>query len=92
MDITLQQQNDEFYFRSENEGVETGRIYFSESPNNAYVISHTHVHEAFKGQNIGKELVYAVAAYARKNGKKVVPRCSYAAKLFSRDEELKELL
>ena len=47
-------------------------------------ITHTLVPEAFRGQGVAKVLVDAAVAYARANGMKVKPTCSYVAAYFNK--------
>lgn len=54
-------------------------------------IVHTVVPEAIGGRGIAAALVEAALAYARANGLKVVPRCSYAAYYLSRHPQHADL-
>ena len=56
------------------------------------IIDHTEVDKAFGGKGLAKELVFAGAAYARENSKKIIPLCPYAKATFEKYEELQDLL
>jgi predicted GNAT family acetyltransferase len=53
----------------------------------ALVFDHTFVPESLRGQGIAEKLVEAGVAYARAQGLKVVPACSYVRRLFERHPE-----
>jgi predicted GNAT family acetyltransferase len=56
------------------------------------VITHTGVPEAIGGRGIASDLVKAAFEYARSNGYKVRPACSYAAAWAERHPEYSQLL
>jgi predicted GNAT family acetyltransferase len=55
-------------------------------------ITHTFVPPELRGQNIAGQLAKAAFDYARTEGFKVVPQCSYIAVYASRHAEAKALL
>jgi uncharacterized protein len=56
------------------------------------VLLHTEVPEALQGMGLAGQLVQAALAWAREQGLKVRPRCSYAAGYMSRRPETHDLL
>ena len=46
-----------------------------------WVIPHTEVDPAYGGQGIARRLIEEIIEAARREGKKIVPVCSYAAKM-----------
>jgi predicted GNAT family acetyltransferase len=48
-----------------------------------WVIYHTEVLPEYEGKSIAKRLVYRLLEAAEKEGMKVIPVCSYAAKVLS---------
>ena len=57
-----------------------------------WMIEHTVVDEAYQGQGLAKKVFFKVVQEARKQGKKIVPICSYAIHQFEKDESLKDVL
>ena len=55
-------------------------------------IDHTLVFEGFEGQGIARQLVLAAVAFARANGRKIVPICSYARAFLTRTEEYNDVI
>lgn len=58
----------------------------------AMVITHTGVPTALEGQGIGSKLTKTALDYARAEGYKVVPLCSFADAYIRRHPEYKDLL
>ena len=56
------------------------------------MIEHTVVDEVYQGQGLAKKVFLKVVQEARKQGKKIVPICSYAIHQFEKDESLKDVL
>ena len=52
-----------------------------EDADGRWVITHTEVDPAYGGQGIARRLIEEVIAAARRDGAKIVPLCSYAAKM-----------
>ena len=65
---------------------------FSKLGDNAIIIDHTGVPEAFRGQGIGLKLVERGVADARASGKKIIPLCPFAAAQFKRHPEWADVL
>lgn len=56
------------------------------------VIVHTEVPAAVAGRGIAGQLVRAAVLWAREQGLRVVPRCSYAEAYFGRHREFGDIL
>ncbi|GAA4322671.1 GNAT family N-acetyltransferase [Flaviaesturariibacter amylovorans] len=56
------------------------------------VIDHTEVSDALKGKNVGLQLVQSAVEYARTEGLKIVPVCSFARAMFDKKPELRDVL
>lgn len=90
MNTEIKQENNRFYI--EENGEMTAEIVFSPDGENTIVIEHTVVSEDLRGQGIGEKLVRKTVEYARKEGKKIHPQCSYASALFEKHEEFQDVL
>lgn len=69
-----------------------GFIDYEETGTDAITVSHTEVDPAYGGQGIGKTILLEVIDYARKNDLKIIPTCSYAQRVFEKNEELQDVL
>lgn len=56
------------------------------------IFDHTIVPPAIEGQGIGSQLAKHALDYARQNGKKVVPACSFVAHFMQKHAEYQDLL
>ena len=80
----------EFYVDEDGERVAKLQYFHSrEGEINAY---HTEVADSLAGKGVGKQLVSALAAYAREKNVKVHATCTYAHKIMSASDEYKDLL
>ena len=59
---------------------------------NKMSIDHTIVKKELEGQGIAGKLTDKAVEYAKENGYKIVPICSYAVRYFEKRPELKDLL
>lgn len=57
-----------------------------------WVIPHTEVDPAYGGQGIARRLIEEIIAAARREGRKIVPVCSYAAKMMRGKDEYSDVL
>jgi len=56
------------------------------------VINHTQVFDGYEGQGIARQMVMAAVDFARKNGRQIIPVCSYAKAVLTRTEEYRDIL
>lgn len=57
-----------------------------------YIIDHTFVENAYRGQGLGDKLIEAMVEYARENGIKILPLCPFAKGRFERISEYADVL
>lgn len=51
------------------------------------ILDHTEVSDSFKGEGLGKKLVYHAAEHAREKEIKLLPLCPFARVVISRNRE-----
>jgi predicted GNAT family acetyltransferase len=92
--MEIQQFNRETkgFFKAVLEGQEAGRMTYSWAGKEKLIIDHTEVDPAFKGKNVGKQLVMAAVNYARENNIKIIPLCPFAKSVFDKVEEIRDVL
>lgn len=71
--------------------VQAGYVTFYADGDDKIVLDHTVVDQQFGGKGYAKQLVLQVVAHARENNLKIVPVCSYAQRVFERDESLNDV-
>jgi len=69
-----------------------GEVTYTWIGETAFSIDHTTVDPKFGGKGFGKSLVLRAAEFAKENSLKIKPLCSYAKKVFDRNEDLQEVL
>lgn len=79
-------------FEIYEDDVKAGEMTYTWAGTDKFIIDHTGVDEAFNGKGFAKQLVIAGVEYARENGKKVIPLCSYAKATIARNAELQDVL
>ena len=74
----------EFYI--EREGRRVAELTYSSNAG-AMVVGHTWVDPALRGGRLAPSLVEAAAGYARAEGRKIIPMCSYVRAVFGRSAQ-----
>lgn len=69
-----------------------GEMTYSWAGDSKFIIDHTEVNPAFKGQNVGKQLVMAAVNFAREKNVKIMPLCPFAKHVFETDSDIKDVL
>jgi uncharacterized protein len=57
-----------------------------------FILDHTFVSVELRGQKIAQKLVKEMVEFARKEGKKIIPLCSYAVAEFERNSDYQDVL
>ncbi|WP_113652317.1 GNAT family N-acetyltransferase [Pedobacter namyangjuensis] len=92
MEITQQNEDKRGTFKATENGAEAGHITYTWAGADKFIIDHTDVDPAFKGKNVGKQLVLKAVEYARENKLKIMPLCPFAKSVFDRNAELQDVL
>ncbi|HUC82733.1 MAG TPA: GNAT family N-acetyltransferase [Flavisolibacter sp.] len=79
-------------FFIEEDGEVLAEIVYAPAGENTIVIEHTEVDDRLKGQNIGYELVHHTVEYARTQGLKVSPVCTFAKAVFDKKPDFGDVL
>jgi len=80
-----------FAYGEENE-IPMARITMRPLGDKRIAIDHTYVSPSLRGQGIARKLVMLVVEQVRKEGKLIVPLCSYAQMVLEEDPELAKLI
>lgn len=79
------------HFKAFIKEVEIGKMTYTWSGTNTFIIDHTEVNPDFKGQSVGKKMVLEAVQYARKNNFKIIPTCSFAKSIFDKTKEIQDI-
>ncbi|MDO5058567.1 MAG: GNAT family N-acetyltransferase [Neisseria sp.] len=92
MNITQKDDGKHGGFYGEENGQAAGEMTYTWAGDTMFIIDHTDVDEAFKGQGVGRKLVDAAVAFAREKELKVLPLCPFAKSVFDKDESIRDVL
>lgn len=87
MEFQHSQDGKQGLFTAQQDGQKAGEVSYYEAGEKTIVLDHTAVEDAFQGQQLGRKLVDQVVDYARQNGLKIVPQCTYAHRVFEKSED-----
>ena len=92
MEITQQNDEKRGIFKAIIDSEEAGEMTYTWAGSTKFIIDHTDVSQAFKGKNIGKQLVMKAVEYARANNLKIMPLCPFAKSVFDKNEDINDVL
>lgn len=87
MDIQHEESNTKGAFFIELDGNRIAEMTYSKNGDYRIIIDHTEVSEDYKGEGLGKVLVFRGVEFARENNLKILPLCPYARVVFRRNKE-----
>lgn len=65
---------------------------YSWAGDDKFIIDHTWVDDALRGQHVGRQLLDHAVAYAREKGVKIIPLCPFAKSVFDKDASIRDVL
>ena len=69
-----------------------GMMTFSIAGAALIIIDHTEVEPAYNGKGVGTKMLYKIVEMARDKNIKIIPLCPFAAAMFKKMEDIKEVL
>lgn len=80
-------------FFLERDGERLAEMTYSATPGGTRIlIDHTDVSDRLKGQGVGRQLVATAVEWARREGVKIRPVCTFAKSVFDRTPEFRDVL
>ncbi len=92
MDIKNEESEKKGEFYGEQDGERVAKLQYFHAREGEIVVYHTEVDNSLSGHGVGKQLVGAVANYAREQNAKIHATCTYAHKILSESDEYRDLL
>lgn len=92
MEIIQHNDGKKGYFEAQSDGKQAGKMTYTWAGETVFIIDHTEVDEAFKGQKVGNKMVMAAVEFARKSNLKIIPLCPFAKSVFDKTPEIQDLL
>lgn len=81
----LIKQDDKMFYCGDNNNPSAKITFYYHD--NLIVVDHTYVSTELRGQKVGQKLVEQVVLLARKEGKLILPKCSFAKKELEKNNE-----
>ena len=79
-------------FYIERDGTRTAELTYSRAKPTLVIIDHTEVSRELSGHGLGRQLLDAAVAWARRTGTKVMATCPFALSQFSKDPSIRDVL
>jgi predicted GNAT family acetyltransferase len=80
------------HYINDEDGNMLAEITYAVKHPDTMVVDHTEVAEDLQGQNIGYDLVEAVAEHARAKGRQIIPVCTFAKAILERTDKFDDVL
>ncbi len=92
MQVTQHDDGKHGTFFAKNGDVQAGDMTYTWAGEKMFIIDHTGVEEAFKGQGIGRIMLDYAVGFAREKGLKIMPLCPFAKSVFDKDASIRDVL
>ena len=77
---------------NDTDGRTLAEVTFPAMDENTVNLNHTFVDDSLRGQGVASQLLEAAAAQIARDGRRVMPTCSYAVKWFEKHPEYQDIL
>ncbi|MGO1520683.1 MAG: GNAT family N-acetyltransferase, partial [Sphingobacterium sp.] len=71
---------------------QAGKMTYSIAGAELIIIDSTEVDPLYSGKGVGKQLLYKIVEMARSSNIKIIPLCPFAATMFKKDADIKDVL
>lgn len=92
MEITIKEVENKGFVIATEANKRAGVMTYSRAGENHIIIDHTEVESEFKGQDIGKKLLYKIVEMAREKDIKITPLCRFANAMFMKLTDIQDVL
>ncbi|MFD2893578.1 GNAT family N-acetyltransferase [Sphingobacterium arenae] len=92
MEILLKVSGAKGFVVAQENDRRAGMMSYSIAGPDLIIIDHTDVEPAYNGRGIGKHMLYKIVEMAREKNIKIIPLCPFAAKMFEKLDDIKDVL
>ncbi len=92
MDITQQDDGKYGAFTTADNGTPAGEMTYTWAGDSMFIIDRTGMEAAYKGQGVGRKMLDAAVAFARKKQLKILPLCPFAKSVFDKHASIRDVL
>jgi predicted GNAT family acetyltransferase len=92
MEILLKERDSKGFAMAQEDDKRAGMMTYSIAGPELIIIDHTEVEPEFNGKGVGKQMLYKIVEMARDKSIKIIPLCPFAAKMFQKLDDIKDVL
>jgi len=92
MEILLKVSGAKGFVVAQENDRRAGMMSYSIAGPDLIIIDHTDVEPAYNSRGIGKHMLYKIVEMAREKNIKIIPLCPFAAKMFEKLDDIKDVL
>ncbi len=92
MEILLKEEDSKGFAIALEQEKRAGMMSYSIAGPKLIIIDHTEVETGYQGKDVGKQMLYKIVEMAREKKIRVIPLCPYAAAMFKKIEEIRDVL
>lgn len=92
MEILLKEESSKGFAMARENDKRAGMMTYSIAGQELIIIDHTDVGPEYSGKGVGKKMLYKIVEMARDKNIKIIPLCPFAAAMFNKMEDIKDVL
>ncbi|MBG6236259.1 putative GNAT family acetyltransferase [Pedobacter sp. CAN_A7] len=92
MEIVLKEDGAKGFAIAQKDHKRAGMMSYSKAGADIIIIDHTEVEPEYNGKGVGKQMLYKIVEMAREKNIKIIPLCPFAANMFKKIGEIKDVL
>ncbi len=92
MELEIRERENKGFAVARDDGKKAGLMTYSIPGSDFIIIDHTEVEDEYKGQDVGKKLLYKIVEMAREKNIKILPLCPFANAMFKKLDDIKDVL
>ncbi|WPP48714.1 GNAT family N-acetyltransferase [Catalinimonas niigatensis] len=92
MELLLKEKGSKGFAMAREDQKRAGMMTYSIAGTALIIIDHTEVESAYFGKGVGKQMLYKIVEMARERNIKIIPLCPFAAAMFKKMEDIKDVL
>ena len=92
MEILLKEDSTKGFAMARDNNKRVGMMSYSVAGSELIIIDHTDVEPSYNGKGVGKQMLYKIVEMAREKNMKIIPLCPFAASVFRKSDDIKDVL
>lgn len=92
MEIEIKDDGSKGFAVAKQQEKQAGKMTYSIAGAELIIIDSTEVDPLYSGKGVGKQLLYKIVEMARSSNIKIIPLCPFAATMFKKDADIKDVL